>query len=177
MAAKSVIEIPLPPICPQLQDPLVWDAVNDVYIALQKLRDQVGKYTGADFVPEADRLDTYRAGNLNIVQFVCAETITAGQFVSAPGNSLRVATNNVANRHCIGVALESGGELDVIKVMLHQGRVVRSGMTAGTIYWLGTSGNLTSTKPTAGGTFAQAIGYSLNATQFLMNISYQVTAN
>ncbi len=110
-----------------------------------------------------------------VVSMAAGESIAAGDFVRVSGATiLKTDTGSDAGITAfLGVALETK-TIGVATKVATNGLYGTSGLTAGAIYYLSTSGTITSTKPTSR---AKPIGMAISTTTliFLPNLDSNVT--
>lgn len=94
------------------------------------------------------------------------ENLTAGDFVRVSGSTVLKADNTTAAgvTNFLGCATETVTSGNPVKVAYNFVEGL-TGLTAGATYYIGTSGAITSTKPT---TFAKSIGYAMSTTSIVL---------
>ncbi|AND75658.1 hypothetical protein [Nostoc phage A1] len=104
---------------------------------------------------------------------LASEALVAGDFVNIFNNAgtlnVRKADNS-NNRPANGFVLSAFSSAANATVYLQGENTGRTGLTPGSIYFLGTAGGVTTTAPTASGTIIQQLGYSTGATS--INFEY-----
>lgn len=104
---------------------------------------------------------------------LCSEALVAGDFVNVYNNAgtlnVRKADNS-NGRPANGFVLAAFSNASNATVYLQGENTGRTGLTPGTIYFLGTAGGVTTTAPTASGTTIQQLGYSTGTTS--INFEY-----
>ncbi|XAI95737.1 capsid fiber protein [Dolichospermum phage Dfl-JY23] len=104
---------------------------------------------------------------------LASEALVAGDFVNIYNNAgtlnVRKADNS-NGRHANGFVLSAFSNATNATVYLQGENTGRTGLTPGSVYFLGTAGGATLTAPTATGTTIQQLGYSTGTTS--INFEY-----
>lgn len=104
---------------------------------------------------------------------LASEALSAGDFVNVYNNSgtanVRKADNS-NGRFANGFVLSSASISTNATVYLQGENTSLSGLTIGTLYYLGTGGSYTTTLPTASNSIIQALGTAISATS--INFEY-----
>ncbi|AND75563.1 hypothetical protein [Nostoc phage N1] len=104
---------------------------------------------------------------------VASEALVAGDFVNIYNNAgtlnVRKADNS-NGRPANGFVLSAFASSASATVYLQGENTGRTGLTPGTVYFLGTAGGAATSAPTASGTIIQQLGYSTGATS--INFEY-----
>lgn len=136
-------------------DPEIFLSINGVYVALDSF-----------------------SGQLNKLSRPASAAIVAGELVNVNNNQVRKANNASVSTIANGLALTSAAIGENCIFLFGPGMVSGlSGLTPNAVYYLGAAGGVTSVKPAAVGTIAQALGYALSATEFIFLLSYQFQQN
>jgi hypothetical protein len=112
-------------------------------------------------------------GGISLSNYTASEAIAAGALVNIWNNSgafIRNANSSNVSKQAHGFAPSAISNGSLGGCNIGPGKITGlSGLTIGTQYFLGTGGAVTSTAPTANGTFAQAVGVADSNTslQFL----------
>lgn len=121
--------------------------------------------------PLTQLLNSMIAGSSDIYPRQVVISLTAGESLS-PGDFLRISGSTVVKTdtgsdagitNFIGVALESKTTSQAVKIAIN-GVYATSGLTAGSIYYLSTSGTITATKPSSR---ARTVGVAISTTALL----------
>jgi len=106
----------------------------------------------------------YQAGNF--IEFVAGEDITAGQVVFIKKDDGKVYISDKSSDstyYADGIAINSATSGNTVYVQL-RGKYITSGLTANTLYYLGTAGSLSTTRS------GILIGYAKSSTELFINI-------
>jgi hypothetical protein len=91
------------------------------------------------------------------------EALVAGDWVNITPTGVRKADNS-NNRPAHGFVLASFANAATATIHTSGLNTAKTGLTAGTRYFLGTAGSQTATAPTTAGTIVQTVGVATNAT-------------
>lgn len=182
MADNSKIIIGLPNLPDENMDKKMWGEFLTVYRAIQNLLSGVSVNTGID-PPDALEISSmdptkYLLG-ANTQQWypTAAGPITRGQIVSTGNGALganvvNLATATAANSHAIGIADETKGAGQKIRILTGGLTTAISGMIPGTLYYLSTTvGAVQNLRPVVPGQIVQPIGWAITSNQLLLSIS------
>ena len=98
------------------------------------------------------------------------ENLTAGDFVWFNGSGLAVKADNTAEKPADGYVTSSVTSGQPATVFRKGTNASLSGLTAGTRYWLGTAGGVTTTAPTAAGSIVQILGVANSTSEINFDI-------
>ena len=154
-----------------------------VYRALASMAQQLSDVTGVTIVPGTDiqdlgslaQHDGFRTRKLS---FEAGENITASRFIhldNTAGESRiwQASSLNAVNRRAHGVCIEPGGIVSGSRgrVLLFQGLLAGlSGLTPGTVYYLGASGGILAIPPGAG-SFVQPVGLAVSTSVLAITLT------
>lgn len=146
---------------PKLLDPIAEEATRDIYAAIRILQQ--------------------RASDVCHVPLLASEDIVAGSLVAVftSGGVCKMRKANATDNTKVAVGY-------VLTDVLTDGWAVvrttglcplKSSLTAGSHYYLSdsVSGGVTATKPTGTGKIVQPVGFAVNSTDLILNISLQYT--
>lgn len=94
-----------------------------------------------------------------------AEALAAGDFVWINASGLAAKADNTAEKPADGFVLAAVANGAPATIFRSGTNSARTGMTAGTRYWLGTAGGVTTTPPTAANSIVQQLGVATSATE------------
>ena len=98
-----------------------------------------------------------------------AEALTAGDFVNIYSGGVRKASNDDQNKQAHGFVLTAYSSTNPVTVYYSGLNTQNTGLTAGSSYFLGTTGGETTTPPTAAGSLSQEVGVAVSTTAILVN--------
>jgi len=116
-------------------------------------------------------------GNINITSgsgfpgLTAGENLAAGDFVNIYSGGVRKASNNDTTKQAHGFVLDTVTTGNNVIVYYSGLNTTITGLTAGSRYFLGTSGGETLTPPTAAGQLSQEIGVAISTTAILVDFS------
>lgn len=100
---------------------------------------------------------------------LAAETLTAGDFVNIFSGGVRRASNDDLTKRAHGFVSASYSSTNPVVVFYSGLNTGLTGLTAGSRYFLGTTGGETTTPPTATARLSQEIGVAVSTTAILVN--------
>jgi len=100
---------------------------------------------------------------------LASETLTAGDFVNIFSGGVRRASNDDLTKQAHGFVTASYSSTNPVVVFYSGLNTGLTGLTAGSRYFLGTSGGETLTPPTATARLSQEIGVAISTTAILVN--------
>lgn len=98
-----------------------------------------------------------------------SESLTAGDFINIAAGGVRKASNDNTGKQAHGFVTESVAANASVVVFYGGLNTNVSGLTAGSRYFLGTSGGETLTPPTTAGQLSQEVGVAVSSTAILVN--------
>ena len=154
-----------------------------VYRGLVSLAQQTSDATGLTVIPleevqNAKPQAEYLLDRLGKLAFLAGETISVGQLIhidaTTPESKIWKANNTAGSiKAAHGVCIEAGGIASGTRgrVLLFRALLVGlSGVTPGSIYWVGTAGQFTPVMP-GGGNLQQKVGLGISTSAIAVNIS------
>lgn len=132
------------------QDPLVASAISDIYAALYLLNKDIALCAG-------------------FCVLTASVAIARGQAVNINSSQLRLADKDLA-RPAVGISVGGATAGQPCRFILLQGYAGDlSGLTPNSSIYLGAAGALLTAKPGVG--LVQGLGFTLSATEMLVNVS------
>lgn len=183
MARKYGLGTGLPEIAPQ-QDENQFRMLNPLYQAVNGLAKAVSDAIGLSSLDKADIQQANSfiefTGNLGKrMNFVAGEVIQPARLIWLDGTAgeskmwhadATSGVNRVAFGICVEAAAVQPGERG--RVILFSGLLSGlSGVTPGTIYWLGAAGQFSAAMPVASGWTQQKVGVGLTSNSIMVNIN------
>lgn len=181
MAENSRILLGLPNLPDENMDKKMWGEFLTVYRAIQNLLSGVSQFSGID-PPDSIEIDSmdptkYLQGqNLSMWYPTAAVPISRGQLVNTQSglgaNVVGIAAATGPTLHAIGIADETKGAGQKIKVLTGGLTTAISGMVPGTLYYLSTTpGAVQNLRPVVPGQIVQPVGWALTSGQMLLSVS------
>lgn len=109
------------------------------------------------------------SGSAIFPTLLAAESLTAGDFVNIYSGGVRKASNDDTTKQAHGFVLSAYTTSDPVYVYYSGLNTSNTGLTAGSRYFLGTSGGETTTPPTNTGQLSQEVGVAISTTAILVN--------
>lgn len=183
MARRYGIGTGLPDIAPH-QDPNQFALFNPLYQAITGLAKSVSDAIGLTVIDKEELQKVgpfieYAGNNSKRINLEAAQQILPGRLVFLDGTAGESrmwhadATSGI-NRVAMGLCIESAavevGERG--RIVLFSGLLTNvSGVTPGTIYWLGANGQFSPSMPVTAGWTQQKVGIGINSSSIVINIS------
>lgn len=137
-------------IAPLINEDTIQDAFADVYNSFQAI--------GKDMAVQAGR-----------VNLLCSVAVVRGNALNI-SNSRFILADRTLSRPACAIAIGTAAAGTLCPAVLLSGYAAGfTGLSAGSTYYLGTAGAITTVKPGSG--LIQPVGYALSATEMLINIS------
>lgn len=168
-------------------DPKIYSALVNIHLAINNLDQNVGLQTGVQSYTQGEWPSvgggSYLVNNATRIYVKAGAAITAGQavnlFYTGGDIKARPAIATAAGTFANGIATSSASTVDTfVEVQyMHGSTTLIGGLTPGAIYYLSdiTAGLISSAKPTVAGHIVQPIGFAINASLLLMDISLNFT--
>jgi hypothetical protein len=182
MADSSKIIIGLPNLPDENMDKKMWGEFLTVYRAIQNLLSGVSVNTGIDAPDDLERSSMdptkYLLGANSQQWYPTANVaISRGQLVTTsngglPANFVNIAVATAGGTQAIGIADETKGAGQNIRIITGGLTTAISGMVPGTLYYLSTTpGAVQNLRPVVPGQIVQPVGWAITSNQMLLNVS------